>query len=119
MPFGTAVITFRHLEPSNTFDDYGNPTLTEVDVDAPGCRHRPLKPTEKVELNYDIATELWRSTLPLSEFDAPTLAAATTAKADDVILVGGVEYQIIGGVMPFDDFEAPFKMTIFSQKQTG
>lgn len=118
MSFGTATVVFISRQQTGPSDSLGEVPIVDVPTSAPGCRHRPLKPTEKVELNLDIATEYWRSTLPLFEYAAPLLAIAKAAKNTDVIEVDGQEYQIIGGVQPFDDLEGmPFKMTIISQKQ--
>lgn len=120
MSFGGSTIVFRHFVESGSADEYGNYVLVPVDVSAPGCRHRPLTFKETAELQFDIATEMWRSTLPLCEYVDPLLATCLAAQPDDVIVVDGKEYQIIGGVRPHDDMEGvPFKMTIISKKQIG
>jgi hypothetical protein len=90
-------------------------TITE----AAGCRHRPLTFQEKADLNFNVATEMWKTTLPLYEYDAELQAKVTGLEANDVIRVDGIEYQVNGGVRPHKDFTAPFKATIISTKQVG
>lgn len=119
MTFGYQTIQLVDYEPTGTPDELGNYTQAEVVTDAPGCHHRPLNFQEKVDLNYDVATEMWKSTIPLYEY-SPTLQSKVTGlEANDVIRVGGQEYQVVGGVRPFSDFTAPFKATIVSTKHTG
>jgi hypothetical protein len=118
--FGGSTIVFISRQQTGVADSLGEIPIVDVPTSAPGCRHRPLTPAEKVEFNLDFATEYWRSTLPLCEYVNPLLAIAMAAKNTDVIEVDGQEYQIIGGVQPFEDLEGvPFKMTIISQKQTS
>lgn len=118
--FGTAVITLTHYDKTGTPDELGGYTLTPVTVEAPGCRHRPLNFTEAAELGFDIATLPWKSTIPIYLYDDATIAALLALLPQDVIVVDGQEYQIVGGVRPFDDLEGrPFKATIVSQKQIG
>jgi hypothetical protein len=120
--FGNDVIVFKHVRkvPDAAADDFGNFPMETVDTPAPGCRHRPLSFKEIVELEFDVSTELWRSTLPLKDYDGTLLAIVVNAKAYDFITVNGEPYQIIGGVRPHGDMASvPFKMTIISQKQTG
>lgn len=120
MSFGTAVIVFQRMQKSGNPDELGQYTMVPAPVSAPGCRHRPLAFQEIVELSLDIATEYWRSTLPLLEYSSSLVTTIKATKPDDVITVAGQDYQIIGGVRPFDDLEGkPFKATIISQKQIG
>lgn len=118
--FGTAVVVMRRYEKSGVPDELGEYTMVPVDVEAEGCRHRPLNFKEVVELNFDVATEYWKSTLPTMNYDDTVLEALAALKNTDTIEVDGQEYQIVGGVRPFDDLSGnPFKATIISQKQIG
>lgn len=120
MSFGGSTITFRHYEKSGSPDSLGEYTLTPVDVDAPGCRHRPLTFSETVEFDLDVNTEHWRSTLPLFEYDATLLGVVMGFPGNDAIVVDGVEYQIVGGIRSHPDrFGSPYKATIISKKQIG
>lgn len=120
MSYGTKTIIFKHLEKSGVPDELGNYELVPVETPAPGCRHRPLTFKETAELEFDIATEFWRSTLPLEEYDSTLIGVIVGTKADAIITVNDEDYQIIGGVRPHDDLEGvPFKATIISKKATG
>jgi len=75
---------------------------------------------EMVDAQLDIATEWWRTTMPLLEYDGTILAAITAVPPDGVITVNGQEYQVHGGIRPHDDLNgSPFKATIISKKQIG
>lgn len=120
MSYGTATIIFNHLVKTGVPDELGNYVEVPTSTPAPGCRHRPLAFKEIVELNLDIATEYWRSTLPLEDYDGTLIAVIKATKPQDTVTVEGQDYQIVAGVRPHDDFEGvPFKATIISQKQTG
>lgn len=120
MGFGTATLIFSHFEKSGTPDELGAYTMVPAITTAPNCRHRPLTFKEIVDASLDIATEYWRSTIPLSEYSSVLVGTIVGLKAIDSFTVAGVTYQIIGGIRPHDDFEGlPFKATIISQKQTG
>lgn len=119
MPFGTDTIQLVSKTESGTPDELGMRPVVETVTNAPGCRHRPLTPRETAELQFDIATELWKSTIPIGEYNATLQNKVRSLKADDVIRVDGEEFQIVGGVQPFKDFEVPFKATIISQQQHG
>lgn len=114
------MITFTTFEKSGVADEFGGYALVETSTSAPGARHRPLTHKEVVDLQFDVATEWWRSTLPLGEYDAAKLAIITAVPPNSVIDVDGQRYQIDGGVRPHPDMEGrPFKMTIISKKQIG
>lgn len=118
--FGSSVVQLTHISYSGAADDLGHQGATETITAAAGCRHRPLTFRETAELEIDIATQPWRTTLPMKNYDAPTLAALLALKNNDVITVDGLTYKIIGGVRPFPDrFGNPFKATIISQIQRG
>lgn len=118
--FGTSIVSLKREVKTGTPDELGEYELVPVTVDAPGCRHRPLTFAETVEMALDIATEYWRTTLPTHEYDSTILSALALLKNNDAIEVDGQEYQIVGGVRPFDDLAGnPFKATIISQKQVS
>lgn len=119
MPFGVDTVTIVDLEKTGTADELGNFALAEKLTNAPGCRHRPLTFTETAELEFDIGTELWRSTLPLTEFSTSVRNKVMAAKVNDVIRVDGNDYQIVGGIRVFKDENGPFKATIISKKHIG
>jgi hypothetical protein len=118
MPFGGSVITFYSMsETDGSADALGHLEVVSTITPAPGCRHRPLPYKEVVELGLDLATEWWRSTLPLVEYGAALRSAVMGAKARDVISVDGVEYQIDGGIRSHPAMDgSPFKATIISKK---
>lgn len=118
--FGTSVVELTHISYSGPADDLGHQSPTETTIPAAGCRHRPLTFRETAELEIDIATQPWRTTLPMKNYDTVTLNALLALKNNDVITVDGKTYKIIGGVRPFPDrFGNPFKATIVSQIQRG
>ena len=120
MSFGGAIVTFVSRTPTGTRDRFGMQTLTETTVTASGCRHRPMTFAETAEAQIDIATQTWKTTIPVGEYSASLRAAVLAIEADDVIRVNGVEFQIIGGIRHHPDMVgAPFKATIISQKQIG
>ena len=120
MPFGTSVVTLKNLDSTGVPDELGNYPLTSVVTVFPGCRHRPMTFQETVDANYDVATQVWKTTIPLTEYGSSLIAALLAAEPDSVIEVDGQEYQIIGGVRPHGDMDGtPFKATIISQKQIG
>ena len=120
MTFGIDTVTFVNYVETGSPGALGTYAVTEVTVDAPGCRHRPLTFKETAELDTDVATELWKTTVPIGEYDTTLLAAVMAARNTGVIRVDGIDYQIIGGVRPHDDMDTgPFKMTILSQRQIG
>lgn len=118
--FGIDTVTFVSFVESGTPGALGTYAVTEQTVDAPNCRHRPLTFKETAELDTDIATELWKTTVPIGSYSETLRAAVMAARNTGVIRVDGVDYQIIGGVRPHDDMDiGPFKMTILSQRQIG
>lgn len=120
MSFGTAILIFTIPGAgTGTYDELGGEILGEPStVSATGCRHRPLKPTETPEFITQVATQPWKSTIPIGEYDSELQASLIdAAKATGSFTVDGIAYQILGGAMPFDDMAAPFKMTIFSKRE--
>lgn len=118
MPFGSAIVTLVSYTDGPTPGELGTYPQVESTVDAPGCRHRPLTFKETAELQFDVATEMWKTTIPIGEYGPTLRGQILAAMPDDVIRVGGHQYSIIGGVQPFDDFSGPFKATIYSKKHT-
>lgn len=119
MPFGHRVIQLVDTVGTGVFDDAGIEGQTEVVTDAPGCRHRPLTFSETQELEFDIATKHWKSTIPIFEYDETLRQQVMALEPDKVIRVDGVTFHVVGGVKPFDDFNAPFKATIISKQHVG
>jgi len=119
MPFGPDVVELVSLANSATPGELGTYSKVETSTFAPGCHHRPLTFSETAELQYDIATELWRTTIPIGEYSEELREAVLQVTAGDLIRVDGEEYRIVGGVRPFKDFSALFKATVVSQKHTG
>lgn len=121
MPFGNDTITFvRKIPGVGPADELGHIAPTELRVDAPNCRHRTLSLKETAETEFDVATELWKSTIPIGEYPEPLQQSLMATQPIDHIEVNGRSYQIIGGVRWHPDMDSrPFKVTIMSQKQTG
>lgn len=118
MPFGTDTVTFVSYSDADTPGELGTYPQVETLTVAPHCHHRPLTYTEAVDLGYDVATELWKTTIPIGEYSDVLREKITSAKNDDAIRVDGKLYRIIGGVMPYKDFTGWFKATVISKKQT-
>lgn len=119
MPFGHHVVSLVSYVDAATPGELGTYPQVELLTDLPGCRHRPLTFQETAELQFDVAMELWKTTLPISEYSAGLRNALAAALPDSTIRVGGNQYSIIGGVEMFDDFTGPFKATIYSKKYIG
>lgn len=120
MPFGGDTVTLVNTQESGSSDALGNLPITETLVNAPGCRHRPLTFAETAELQFDISTEFWRTTIPIGEYETSLLNKVLAIKGNDVVRINGQDYQIIGGIRPHDDMEGlPFKATIISKKHIG
>lgn len=119
MPFGHKVVTLVKHADADTPGELGTYPQVETLVTAPGCRHRPLTFKETAELQFDVATQFWKTTIPIGEYSSVLYAQFLTVLPDDTIRVDGIEYSIIGGVEIFDDFTGPFKATIISKKHTG
>jgi hypothetical protein len=118
--FGGQTITFIARSDTGTAGELGTYAQAETRTTAPGCRHRPLTFAETAELEFDIATEAWRSTVPVGEYSAALRSAVLATQPDDVIEVNGVRYQVIGGVRHHVDMDgSPFKATVISQKHIG
>jgi hypothetical protein len=101
-------------------DELGEYQRVPITVSAPGCRHRPLTFEETVTYELDIATQPWKTTVPLLDYDEPTLTALYAMPPDAVIAVDGQDYRVVGGIRPHSDLEGrPFKATIISTKQVS
>lgn len=119
MPFGVDTVTLVSYADGPIAGELGTYPQVETTSEAPGCRHRPLTFKETVEVSFDVATELWKTTIPIGEYSPSVRSQVLALQPDDVIRVDGVQYSIIGGVRPFGDFTSPFKATIFSKRQIG
>lgn len=122
MPFGGQTITFVDIDLTGDAggDEMGEREPVETTTPAPGCRHRPLTFKESAELEFNVATEVWRSTIPVCEYDAVLREKVLSAKSTDVIEVDGKRYRIIGGIRHHPDMDGnPFKVTIISERTYG
>lgn len=119
MPFGHHTLTLVSYVDAALPGELGTYPQIELLTDFPGCRHRPLTFQETAELQFDVATELWKSTVPIAEYSDALRNQLLAMKPDATLRVLGNQYSIIGGVEGFDDFAAPFKATIYSKKHTG
>jgi hypothetical protein len=99
--------------------ELGTYPQVETLIVMPGCRHRPLTHTEKAELEFNVGTEMWKTTIPIGEYSEELRAAILALQHDDTLRIHGNEYRIEGGVRPHDDFVRPFKATIISEKHIG
>lgn len=118
MSFGVDTVIFVSYSDADTPGELGTYAQVETLTAAPNCRHRPLTYNETYELGYDVATAMWKTTIPIGEYDDALRQRVISAKNDDTIRVDGTQYQIVGGVMPFKDFTGWFKATVISRKQT-
>lgn len=120
MPFGGQTINFVNRANTGSPDELGNFAQSETDTAAPGCRHRPLTFTETAEFQLDIATQPYKSTIPVGEYSASLRDLVLAIKPNDMIEVDGVRYQIIGGIRHHPDMDgSPFKATLLSKRQIG
>ena len=119
MSFGADTVTFVSFTDGPTPGALGTYPRVETTFDAPGCRHRPLTFAETAELAFDVATEYWRTTIPIGEYGSTLRAQIDAVEPDSVIRVDGVEYAVVGGVRQFKDFAGPFKATIHSKRHLG
>ena len=118
MSFGVDTVIFVSYSDADTPGELGTYPQVETLTSAPGCRHRPLTYNETIELGYDVATEMWKTTIPIGEYSDALRQQIVSVKNDDTIRVDGAQYQIVGGVMPFKDFTGWFKATVISRKRT-
>lgn len=118
MPFGPDTVIFVSYSDGATPGELGTYPQVETLTSAPNCHHRPLTYNEAAELGYDVATEMWKTTIPIGEYSDALRQQIVSAKPDDTIRVDGMQYRIVGGVMPFKDFTGWFKATVISRKQT-
>lgn len=119
MPFGPDVVTLVTHVDSATVGDLGTYTQEEVTVELTGCHHRPMTFTETAELEFNVGTEVWKTTVPIREYTESVRAALLAGKPNDTLRVNGREYNVVTGVRAHNDFSGPFKATIISEKYTG
>lgn len=110
-------MTFVSYTDAATPGQLGTYQQIETLTDAPNCHHRPLTYKESIELGYDVATELWKTTIPIGEYTDALRQKIMDAQPDDAIRVDGRQYLIVGGVQPYKDFTGWFKATVISKKQ--
>lgn len=119
MTFGPDVVTLVRRTDGPVPGELGTYPQVETTTDLPGCHHRPLTFAETAELEFDIATEMWRTTIPIGEYSSDLRDAVLAAQPRDAIRVDGEEYEIIGGARSHKDFSSLFKTTIISKKHIG
>jgi hypothetical protein len=108
MSFGSQTLVFTVTTGTGEYNDFGEEIVTETTESAYGCHHRPLSAAEAAEAYGSVARQVWRSTCPPG-------AAVTAARSTGKFTEGGKEFHIIGGTKPFQDFNAPVKVTIDSE----
>lgn len=120
MGFGNKTLVFNRPTPTGGVDEQGNQSWADSETGMPYCRHRPFTTSELIEAGFEIDTEIWRSTIPMKEYDESQIGVLLSLKGDESFTVDGNEYQIVGGARPFDDMASrPYKMTIISKRQRG
>jgi hypothetical protein len=114
LPLGNqTVIVVTVAEDPDSRDRYNSPNLVRTEQPVQRCRFRPLSADETIDETGDRTRELWRLT-------APPVPAVINAKANDELKVGGVTYQIVGGVRVYGDLHGrPFKCTVICERQSG
>ena len=118
MPFGPDVITLVTYT-DGAVGELGTAAQVPHYVEAPGCHHQPLTFQETAELAFDVATEFWKSTIPIGEYSEELRESVLALQPDSEIEVAGVRYSVVGGVRPFKDFTGWFKATIMSKRHIG
>ena len=130
MTFGFQTVTLVKRSPSTTADDLGTYPMTEIEVDMPGCLHRPARAKavagaglaraeEQPAVGVSAAVRWWQTSVPLGSYSSALRAAVLGAQASDQLRYGGDTYQIIGVPDTHPDFANPFvKVTFTSEKQT-
>jgi hypothetical protein len=108
MKLGSQTVSFVTVTGTGVYDEFGTEGTASTDVPVTGCRHRPLSAKEATEAFGNVATQVWKTT-------APPEAAAIAAKSTGTLKEGGRTFHIMGGALPFEDFNDPFKCTIFSE----
>lgn len=119
MPFGVDLVTVVLHVDSATAGELGTYPQNEVTLELPGCHHRPMTFAETAELEFNIGTEVWKTTIPIREYSDATLTTLLAVQPNDTLRVDGTEYHVVAGVRPHNDFSGPFKATIVSEKHTG
>ena len=95
MPFGGSTIELVSVEKVGEPNELGEYTTAETVTQLQGCRHRTMSLKEQNELEFDIGTTTWKSTIPLFEYSQQVQAKVLGLKHRDVIRVGGVEFEIM------------------------
>lgn len=110
---GQLVIFVTVTENLAVRDEFNKPALVRTEVSVPGCRFRPLKASEKIDLGLNTLKDPWKCT-------APPVAAVMAMTSIDEVKWDGITYQVVGGARVFPGpGGAPFKVTIIAQREDG
>lgn len=94
-------------------DKYNKPTLVRTEVSVPGCRFRPLKASEKIDLGLNTLKDPWKCT-------APPVAAVMAMTSIDEVKCDGITYQVVGGDRTYPGMNGrPYKATLYVERQEG
>jgi len=100
----------------------GLKTELRTDVTVTGCRGRVLTAAETAEMQTDVATEIWKWTLP------PVAAALAAASTGELVYDGTANpartatsvYQIDGPIQPKRDLDGTLHhVTLMCKRQAG
>lgn len=100
----------------------GMKSETRTDVTVTGCRGRVLSAQETAELQTDVASEIWKWTLP------PEAAAATARSTGELVYDGTANpvrtatsvFQIDGPIRPKYDMDGTLHhVTLMAKRQAG
>lgn len=117
MSLGNQTVIFVTIT-DGALDRLGIPVKVRTEVPVSGCRFRPMGFDEAVALT-DLATRPWKCTAPPHPA-VMAMAAAIDGGATGELKVGGVTYQIVGGVKPFPGYAGgTHKVTVICQIQSG
>lgn len=112
--FGGQTVAFISVtEDLTTRDRHNNPGERESASPVGGCRFRPLKASEKINIGTDVVKDPWKCT-------APPVPTVVNAQSGDMVEVAGVRYQIVGLPRTFPGMDGlPYKTTIICEAQYG
>lgn len=94
-------------------DEFNKPALVRTEVSVPGCRFRPLKASEKIDLGLNTFKDPWKCT-------APPVAAVMAMTSIDEVECDGVTYQVVGEDRTYPNMDGrPYKSTLYVERQEG